>query len=478
MAGLQKCDTGGRDGGATPPLAADLEPRLDGGMRILHERPAPETEPHIIAPLIVALRDGTRLTARLWSLRGIRDSVLSGRDLTGARLEIPFQGIDVGFPVSLVPNPDDGLWTFEGLSGRQREALGLFYRNLLVGKMAATDEVITALDTPVDLIPMGETGAEKAAGLAKVKPRTLRAILNVIWYVALFCVVIGFLGYFVWGRIEGMTLSHARVYSERLDLKAPREGYLHLDDTSEGVSEEGAVLAVIVDPEIEAGIEDGEQRLAVLEARIVEGRERLDLHLAMRETVRESIGRLYSEAGIARFDAGIPIRPGDFNDQRIRLEQELRGFEDDLAVAKADLRRLRQMRTSMRITAPTAGHIAEQVAAEGQYVRAGDVIAVYETNAPRVVRGWLDDRLAGSVVPGMEAEIRVAGGGEDHVVSGKVVGVEASSTPELPDAFGILVTVAAPELSAEETWSRLDFNRPVEVVVKRAVLGRWLDGSR
>jgi hypothetical protein len=145
-----------------------------GGVHISHERPAPETEPHVIAPLIVALPDGRRLTARKWSLAGIRDQVLVGEDLTGARLMIPFQGIEVGFPVTLTPSSNSNLWAFEALTGRQREALGLFYRNLMTGKMASTDEVITALDTPVDLVPMGETEVEKAAGLAKVKPRALR----------------------------------------------------------------------------------------------------------------------------------------------------------------------------------------------------------------------------------------------------------------------------------------------------------------
>lgn len=471
---MHKHDPDGQNPGARTPLPAAQQLGLEHGMRIMHERPAPETEPHIIAPLIVALPDGSRLTARQWSLRGIRDGVLSGHDLTGARLEIPFQGIDIGFPVSLAPAAEGGLWAFEGLSGRQREALGLFYRNLLAGKMAAIDEVITALDTPADLIPMGETPSEKAAGLAKVKPRALRAVLNVVWYVALFCAVVGFLGSFVWGRLEWMTLSHARVYSERSELKAPREGYLHYEGESEGVMGAGTILAQIVDPEIEAGIEDEERRLEVLEARVAEGRERLDLHLAMRETVRESMASLYSEVGLARFDAGIPIRPGDFNDQRAKLEQELRGFEDDLDTARDDLRRLRQMRTSMRITAPTRGHVTEQVADEGQYVRVGDVVAVYETDVPRVVRGWLDDRLAGTVVPGMKAEIRLAGDGEDRSVTGRVVGVEASSSPEAPDAFGIAVTIAAPELSAEDTWRRLDFNRPVEVVVKRGLLDSWL----
>lgn len=474
---IHKHDVGGARAGEPVTPADEVGGDQEGGVWIAHERPAPETEPHIIAPLIVTLADGSRLVARQWSLRGIRDSVLNGCDLEGARLEIPFQGIDIGFPVTLVPAADGSRWTFEGLTGRQREALGLFYRNLLTGKMAAIEEVITALDTPVDLIPMGETATEKAAGMAKSKPRAVRAVLNIVWYVGLFCAVIAFLGDFVWGRLEGMTLSHARVYSDRFELKAPHEGYLHFEATGTGLMGEATTIAWIVDPEIEAAIADGERRLAVLQTRIAEGRARLDLHLAMRDSVRESIERLYSQAGVDRFDAGIPVRPGDFNDQRMKLEQELRGFEDDLDQATADLRRLRQMQTSMRITAPTGGHVAERIAVEDQYVRAGEVIAIYETDAPRVVRGWLDDRMAGRVMPGMKAEIRLAGDRSDQMVSGEVVSVEASSSPEAPDVFGLVVTIVAPQLTASETRERFDFNRPVEVVVKRGLLAGWLGGE-
>jgi hypothetical protein len=74
------------DGHTMPTVA------MSGGVTISHERPAPETEPHVIAPLIVALADSRRLTARKWSPSGIRDDVLAGVDLTGARLMIPFSG--------------------------------------------------------------------------------------------------------------------------------------------------------------------------------------------------------------------------------------------------------------------------------------------------------------------------------------------------------------------------------------------------
>ena len=297
-AGLEEADRA-RDA----PEAAAAE-----GVQITHERPAPETEPHVIAPLIVLLHDGTRLVARKWWLGGISDLVLKGHDLVGARLVVPFQGLDVGFPVRLAAKGVDGPWVFKDLTGRQREALGLFYRNLLTGKMAATGDVITALDTPVDLIPMGETEEEKAVGVAQAKPKAFRTVLNILWYVALFGLLVGFLGSFVWTRVEGITLSHARVYADRQELPAPREGYLVQLEHAEAILPEGTILARVEDPQIEAALEDVQARIGILENRIAEGRARLTLHLSMREEVRATLVRLYSDAAMARFDAGISIR--------------------------------------------------------------------------------------------------------------------------------------------------------------------------
>jgi multidrug efflux pump subunit AcrA (membrane-fusion protein) len=449
-----------------------------GGVHISHERPAPETEPHVIAPLIVALPDGRRLTARKWSLAGIRDQVLVGEDLTGARLMIPFQGIEVGFPVTLTPSSNSNLWAFEALTGRQREALGLFYRNLMTGKMASTDEVITALDTPVDLVPMGETEVEKAAGLAKVKPRALRVALNVVWYTGLAIFLVGFLGSLIWNRIEGLTLSHARVFAERAELRAPSEGYLQIDTLPNSSVAEGSALARMDLPETALALQDAQARVVLLQDRMEDGRNRLDLHLSMREEVRVSIQQLYSATALARFDAGIPIRPGDFNDQRSRLEQELRGLETDLDRATSELRRLQQLRRFTGVTAPTAGQVVEWLAKDQQFVRAGDVVGIFETDGPRVVRGWMDDRMASSLDLGMEAEITLQGNGETLVLAGTVQAVEAGENPAAPGQFGLIVTIAASDLSIEETRHQMRFNAPVEVVVKRNLLSGWLqDGE-
>ncbi|MCU0901923.1 MAG: hypothetical protein MUC82_15750 [Cypionkella sp.] len=121
---------------------------------------------------------------------------------------------------------DQTLWAFEGLTGRQRKALGLFYRNLMTGKMAATDAVITALDTPVDLIPMGETAQEKAAGLAKVEPRALRVVWNIVYYARLMAVVGGYLGALIWKRLDHVALSNVRDRAPLVEIAAPANGFV------------------------------------------------------------------------------------------------------------------------------------------------------------------------------------------------------------------------------------------------------------
>ena len=94
-------------------------------------------------------------------------------------LSIPFQGVDVRFPVRLFKQENEGLVSLEGLSGRQRETLALFYRSLLSGKMASSGDVITRLDTPVDLVPMEQTEEEQAEQPVKFIPRPIRVQFNI-----------------------------------------------------------------------------------------------------------------------------------------------------------------------------------------------------------------------------------------------------------------------------------------------------------
>ncbi len=172
-------------------------------MEVRHERPSSDIQFRVTAPLILGLADGDSLQIRQWNLRGVHDARLQGRDLAGVVLSIPFQGVNIYFPVTLTPGTTEDEVLFADLTGRQRETLALFYRNLLSGRMASTDEVITALDTPVDLVPMGETEAERNLAGVQV-PRKLRVGTHVFGYIAAFLLVFAFLISLLWTRLDSM----------------------------------------------------------------------------------------------------------------------------------------------------------------------------------------------------------------------------------------------------------------------------------
>lgn len=439
-----------------------------GGVAISHERPAPETEPHVIAPLIVALPDGRRLTARKWSLAGIRDGVLAGTDLTGARLMIPFQGIEVGFPVHLAPAPGGGFWAFEGLTGRQREALGLFYRNLMTGKMAATDEVITALDTPVDLVPMGETEEEKAAGLARVRPRALRIVWNVIYYALLLAVVGGYLGSLAWKRLDHVALSNSRYVAPIVELSAPAPGFVTEIAAPAGTEvRAGDLLVRMTDPEAEASLAEVRGLISQAEARLAEAKARLDRHLQGRGAARA----LASDP--VAFDVGTTLVPGDFHDIRLRLEQDIRLIELELRALRGERGRLRDRSRALEVLAPQAGRIDQLLVPVDGYQRVGTPLLVFETDAPRRVIGWLDASEAAHVWQGMRASVRYSVAGETRTAPAIVAAIEAGSDPLRPDAYGLLVYLDLSGLTLAETRSLLPHNAAVEVRLHRDLAQRW-----
>jgi multidrug resistance efflux pump len=449
--------------GTTLPAAA-----MSGGVAISHERPAPETDPHVIAPLIVALPDGRRLTARKWSLAGIRDGVLAGTDLSGARLMIPFQGIEVGFPVRLSPAPGGGFWAFEGLTGRQREALGLFYRNLMTGKMASTDEVITALDTPVDLVPMGETEEEKAASLARVKPRALRIVWNVAYYTLLLAVVGGYLGSLAWKRLDHVALSNARYTAPFLQMAAPASGFVAEVIAPQGASvPAGAELIRLSDPEADSGLAEARSQLAQSKDRLADIQARLAAHKAQHPVAREKASDL------AAFDAGISVIPGDYHDIRLRLEQERRLADLELRAVRADRTRLDDRNRALVIHAPEAGSVAQVLVQPGIYQRVGAPLLVFEAAAPRQILGWLDASEAAHVWQGMRATVRFSVAGETRTAPAIVSMIEAGTDPLRPDAYGLLVRLDLVDVTAEESRTLLPHNAAVEVRLHRDLAQRW-----
>lgn len=438
------------------------------GVRINHERPAPDTEAHVIAPLILTMPDGRRLTARKWSLSGIRDAILTGEDLTDARLMIPFQGIEVGFPVLLTPSADGTFWAFEGLTGRQREALGLFYRNLMTGKMAATDEVITALDTPVDLVPMGETDEEKAVGKAKVKPRALRVVWNLVYYTLLLAVVGGYLGSLVWKRLDHVLLSNARYVAPYVELAAPNAGFvaqiLAADQTAVAA---GALLIRMTDPEADAGLADVRGLITQAELRLAEVEARQNAHLAGRAAARAAA------ADPDQLDAGVSVLPGDFHDIRQRLEQDARMIALELRALRTERGRLRDRARALEVLAPASGRVDRVLVAQAAYQRVGTPLLVFETDAPRRVLGWLDASEAAHVWQGMRASVRYSVAGETYAAAATVTAIEAGTDPMRPDAYGLVVHLELTGLSLAATRALLPHNAAVEVRLHRDLAQRW-----
>lgn len=438
------------------------------GVRIDHERPAPDTETHVIAPLILTLPDGRRLTARKWSLSGIRDAILSGEDLTDARLMIPFQGIEVGFPVLLTPSADGTVWAFEGLTGRQREVLGLFYRNLMTGKMAATDEVITALDTPVDLVPMGETDEEKAVGMAKVKPRALRVVWKLVYYALLLAVVGGYLGSLVWNRLDHAPLSNARYVAPYVELAAPNAGFVaQIVAADQTAVAAGALLIRMTDPEADEGLADVRGVITQAELRLAEVEVRKNAHLA---------GRAAAPAAAVdpdQFDAGISVLPGDFHDIRQRLEQDARMIVLELRALRAERGRLRDRARGLEVLAPASGRVDRVLVSEAAYQRVGTPLLVFETDAPRRILGWLDASEAAHVWQGMRASVLYSVAGETRAAAATVTAIEAGTDPMRPDAYGLVVHLELTGLTLADTRALLPHNAAVEVRLHRDLAQRW-----
>ena len=107
---------------------------------------------------------------------------------------------------------------FVGLSGRERETLAIFYRSILSGRMASTDEVITSLDTPVDLVPMEETESEIAVASPSKAAKTWRLIRNIVLQLVLATVVFGYAGSLAWDRFAYVHLQNGPHCRARRDV--------------------------------------------------------------------------------------------------------------------------------------------------------------------------------------------------------------------------------------------------------------------
>ena len=154
-------------------------------VRVRHERPDPATSLEVRVPMQLALGSGKRVAVSALSLDGIR--LAEPVEIAPVRgdLFVPFQGFDVLIPVTFATSYGESFLWFSKLPSRSRSMIDLFHNSVLRGEMVAGEDVISRLDTPVDLIPMEETTEEKKDATKGQKPRWVRIGLQNSFYLLL-----------------------------------------------------------------------------------------------------------------------------------------------------------------------------------------------------------------------------------------------------------------------------------------------------
>ncbi len=155
-------------------------------MEVRYERPSPDLTHTVAAPLLLDIGDRRGVWIERWCLDGIEPPNESFGAVEGAAcLTIPFQGFGITFRVCLRPDRERNLLRFDGLGVREQRVLRHFYRALVTGRAVPMERMITAMDTPVDLVPMEQTPEEHVAEPRTVLPRAARVAMVVGLYAVL-----------------------------------------------------------------------------------------------------------------------------------------------------------------------------------------------------------------------------------------------------------------------------------------------------
>ncbi|MEM1238059.1 MAG: HlyD family efflux transporter periplasmic adaptor subunit [Pseudomonadota bacterium] len=444
-------------------------------MKIRHERPMSDLSFQVRAPLGLELSTGERLTISNWSLQGFEFPYESDVLPQEAVLSIPFQGVDIRFPIRVAQKGEGQFLSFENLTGRQRETLAVFYRSILSGKMATTEEIITSLDTPVDLVPMEETEDEKAVASAGKAPRSLRAAISILLYLCLGTLVFWTLGAGIWGKLAAVHIENARIEAVLVPHSVPDRGLVQEVLVASGDAvDQGDLLLRLTDPAGEAALAEVRSRIDLIETRLAEAAAN-GARLAERiASIRQELVAAHppsmgaSAAVMEAFDGRYAAEHQDLFAAHSAALQQIDSLDDELRRLRRERGRLRDAADALHVIAQSDGVVTELSALSGQLLGRGAVAVVIEAAEARQARGWLDATMAAAVYPGMAVSVEVASASGPRLLFGEVSGIEAGIDPEISPEFGMLVRVRFPGLSVEETRATLPHLAPVKLQATRA----------
>ncbi len=467
-------------------------------MDIRHERALPDLEYRVQAPLVLTLANTKKqIEIREWSLAGIiypEDiNVLPQR----GELTIPFQGIDLSFPVTFTQGSSKNELLFQDLTGRQRETLAVFYRSILSGKMASSETMITALDTPVDLIPMGETEEETSAGQKEKSPRILRIIWNVAFYFILAALLFILIGGQIWSKLTTVQITGGRVMAPVLALSAPEAAYVDRILVQEGDAvSQGQVLIRMSDPDRESDVEDIRKDLPYAKSRVREARALLEAHLAQKSVYRAPFeqnldralaqrslrdllgyynmdGVLLALSNLEKFDQGQAPIDSDFHKITSKLKSDLNQAKDAESRLKRDLSNAKDAARALDVIAKADGFVAEIPVLQNEYVHRGQPLMTFEENTARQLRGWISEHRAKAIFVGMIAKVEITDVTGTRSIDAQIIDIFAGVDPATDKGFGAIVTLSLPDLQAQETRDILRPDAPVTIRALKPWATRW-----
>lgn len=466
-------------------------------MKIRHERPMSDLSFQVRAPLGLELSTGEAVTVENWSLQGFEFPGTSDILPKEATLSIPFQGVDIRFPVKLDSEPGTRFLTFEALTGRQRETLAVFYRSILSGRMAATDDIITSLDTPVDLVPMEETEAEKTVAVSRTLPRAFRIVWNLCVYAVLATLVFGLMGGQVASLLDKIDVDRGRVVAPVLPHVAPTDAFVREIRVAPGDNvRAGDVLMVLGDANLDDAIANARQRGNTVARKLRNAETAFaELRVAMGDESEPALPITARHALAARLQAEF-FADGDTENMH-KLWLSLRDINGELAPAfapdtviaerlhaligeleteLADLREIEALREKRqdeaRVVALFDGTVLDIAAHEDQFVTENATVLQLEHNEPRTMLGWVSSEVADRVHLGQRVGISFANGDQVLSAEGRVADVVAGPDPGQPNAFGMLVTIAPTGMDTDTLRETFPADAPVSLTIHRDRLTR------
>lgn len=455
-------------------------------MKIRHERPMSDMSFQVRAPLGLELPAGDVVTIENWSLSGIAVPNEVGEAPTNGVLSIPFQGVDIRFPVQLEPTDQDQFMKFDGLTGRQRETLAVFYRSILSGKMASTEEVITSLDTPVDLVPMGETEEEETAGRTGKPPRSLRAVASVALYVVLASLAFWTLGGGIYSKLATINISNARIEALLTPHMSLQDAYVEEVQVNLGDRVvPGDVLVRMTNPEDVSALADVRGRIALTEERLASAEARqLALENRIAAVRQEILDRIETAtagslavriAELEAFDGRYASAYRDLFEAHDAASALVTALIDDLSRLRRERGQIKDAADAGNIIATVPGIVTEVAVFERQFVIRSTSAVTIETDTTRVARGWIDPSMAAAVFVGMPVSARVSTSSGPQLLAGRIQDIQAGIDPAFSPSFGMLVTVAFADLDPATSRQTLPHAMPVELRAKRTWAERLME---